>query len=77
MKRLLTLAVLSASAGLACADGSEAVVKVYSLDVADRIQTLELINVTAEKPVSAEAVELEPDLEAILAEAETLDTPAE
>ena len=75
MRKLLMFLGLSAFASLACAGGSEAVVKVYSLDVKDRIQTLELINVTAEKPVSDEAAALEAELEEILTEAETLEQP--
>jgi hypothetical protein len=52
MRTLIFIATV-AFAGMAWADS--AVVKVYSLDVKERIQTLELIDVTAEKPISEEA----------------------
>lgn len=60
-------------AGAAWADTTTAVVKVYSLDVKERIQNLELIDVTAEKPAGDQTAALEPDLESILAEVAALE----
>ena len=54
--RTLSLALLAAALGAAgSAWADTAVVKVYSLDVMERIQTLELIDVSAEKPVADDA----------------------
>ncbi len=64
--RTLIFAALCIVTGAVWADTTTAVVKVYSLDVKERIQNLELIDVTAEKPVDEQAAKLEPDLEAIL-----------
>ena len=69
--RTLIIATLLAIGGTAWAD--TAVVKVYSLDVMERIQTLELINVTAEKTVSADAEAPDADLQTILDDAEALE----
>ena len=69
--RTLLLGALFAIAGMAWADSS--VVKIYSLDVKERIQTLELIDVTAEKPVSEEAEAPDLELQAILNEVEELE----
>lgn len=71
--RTLIFAVLCALAGAAWADTTTAVVKVYSLDVKERIQTLELIDITAEKPADEQTPELEPDLQAILDEVAALE----
>lgn len=71
--RTLIFAALCTLAGAAWADSTTAVVKVYSLDVKERIQTLELIDVTAEKPVDEQAPGLTPDLEAILDEVAALE----
>jgi len=59
--------------GAVQADTTTAVVKVYSLDVKERIQNLELIDITAEKPVDDQAGALEPELEAILDEVAALE----
>jgi len=70
MKTLIS-ATLLALTGAAWADS--AVVKVYSLDVMERIQNLELINVTAEKTASGEAEEPDAELKAILDDVEALE----
>lgn len=75
--RTLTLVALLAAAGAAWADTTDATVKVYSLQVKERIQTLELIDVTAEKQPSDEAEPLTPALMAILEEAEALEITVE
>lgn len=72
MKTLIFAAAI-AFAGAAWADNGTSVVKVYSLDVKERIQTLELIDVTAEKPISEEAEPLDAELQAILDNAEALE----
>jgi len=72
MKTLIFVAAW-AFASLAWADNATTVVKVYSLDVKERIQTLELIDVTAEKTVSEEAVEPDTELQAILDDVEVLE----
>jgi hypothetical protein len=74
MRTLIFIATV-AFAGIAWADS--AVVKVYSLDVKERIQTLELIDVTAEKPISEEAEALDLELQAILDDAEALEEETE
>ena len=71
--RTLIFIAACALTGAAWADATESVVKVYSLDVMERVQNLELINVTAEKALSEEAAELDEELQAILDEAETLE----
>lgn len=75
--RTLTLVALLAAAGAAWADTTDATVKVYSLQVKERIQTLELIDVTAEKQPSDEAEPLTPALMAILEDAEALEITVE
>ena len=70
MRTLIAIAAM-ALAGTALADS--AVVKVYSLDVKERIQNLELIDVTAEKQASEDAEALDAELAAILDEAEALE----
>lgn len=71
-------AALCLFAAVAQADPQNAVVRVYSLDVQQRIQQLELIDVTAEKPAAAapeeEKVRLERDVLDILAEVEALES---
>lgn len=69
--RTLLFAAACLFTGAAFADS--AVVKVYSLDVKERVQNLELINVTAEKPASDEAEAPDAELQAILDEAAELD----
>jgi hypothetical protein len=71
--RTLMFIVACAVAGLAWADNSGTVVKVYSLDVKERIQTLELINVTVEKPASEEATKPDTELQAILDDVEAIE----
>ena len=66
MSKLIILAATLMAAG-AWAD--TATVKVYSLDVKERVQHLELIDVTAEKTAAADAEELDEALTAILNEA--------
>ena len=69
--RAIIFTALCFAAGWAMAD--QAVVKVYSLSVQERLESLELINVTAEKmPVQDEAP-LDEDLTAILREVEALE----
>lgn len=72
--RTLIFAALCTLSGALWADTTTAVVKVYSLDVKERIQNLELIDVTAEKPADPQAASLEPELEAILDEVAALET---
>lgn len=74
--RTLIFAVAIAVTGMAWADNT-AVVKVYSLDVQKRIQTLELIDVTAEKQISEEAEALDTELQAIIDDAEALEDDTE
>lgn len=72
MKTLIFLTACALT-GLAWADNATTVVKVYSLDVKERIQTLELIDVTAEKPVSEQAAAPDVELQAILDDVEALE----
>jgi len=76
MKTLIFITACALT-GLAWADNSTTVVKVYSLDVKERIQNLELIDVTVEKTVSEEVIELDADLKAILDDAEALEEETE
>ncbi len=69
----LTIALLCLAAGLGWAAPSDDVVKVHVLTVQERIQNLELINVTLEKKVSEDAEELDAELTAILEETENLE----
>lgn len=71
MKSLALCLLLVSS--YAAANGDDAVVRSSALAVKDRIQTLELINVTAERPVSEAAEPLDAELVALLAEIETLE----
>ncbi len=74
MRKLIILAATLTAAG-AWADA--ATVKVYSLDVKERVQNLELIDVTAEKSPAAEAEALEAELQAILDEAVAFEAATE
>lgn len=75
--RTLLFVAACALTGAAWADTSASVVKVYSLDVKERIQKLELINVTAEKKASEDAEALDEELQAILDDIETLEAEEE
>ena len=74
MRKLIILAT-SLLAASAWAD--TATVKVYSLDVKERVQNLELIDVTAEKETAADAEALDAELQDILDEAIALELQAE
>jgi hypothetical protein len=74
--RTLVCIVLCALSSVALAGDRVAVVRSYALEVKDRIQSLELINVTAEKPVSDQAQPLDPELAAVLAETESREATA-
>ena len=74
MRKLIILAVSLFAAG-AMAD--TATVKIYSLDVMERVQNLELIDVTAEKSPAADAEALDAELQAILDEAAAFETEEE
>ncbi len=63
------LIILAATLMAASAWADTATVKVYSLDVKERVQNLELIDVTAEKSPAADAEALDAELQAILDEA--------
>ena len=63
------LIILAATLMAASAWADTATVKVYSLDVKERVQNLELIDVTAEKSTAADAQALDAELQAILDEA--------
>lgn len=66
----LTGAALLA-AGSALAD--DAVVRTHSLEVKERLQYMERIDVTAEKPTSPDAEPLDDELLAILAEVDAVE----
>ncbi len=70
MRKLIVVAAVLL-AGSAWAD--TATVKVYSLDVKERVQNLELIDVTAEKSQAPDAETLDAELQAILEEAVELE----
>ncbi len=74
MNKLLTtlggLALLAA--GSAMADSGD-VVRTHSLEVKERLQVIERIDVTAEKPASPDAEPLDEELLAILEEAEQVE----
>ena len=73
--RAITFAALCFAAGWAMAD--QAVVKVYSLSVQERLENLELIDVSAEKsPVQHEAL-LDNELADILREVEAMEQAPE
>lgn len=59
------------AAGSALAD--DQAVRTHSLEVKERLQYIERIDVTAEKPRSADAEPLDDELLAILAEVETVE----
>ena len=69
--RTLVLAAGCLIAGLAAAD--EAVVRVYSLSVQERLETLELIDVTAEKTPAENDVSMDAELAEILSDVEALE----
>ncbi len=79
MRKLIILAAaLLAAAFLAkSAWADTATVKIYSLDVKERVQNLELIDVTAEKSAAADAEALDAELQAILDEAVALEDQEE
>lgn len=70
--KMLSLCLLLLSS-YAVANADDAVVKSSALAVKDRIQTLELINVTAQRPISETAEPLDAELEALLAEIAALE----
>ena len=70
MRKLIMVAAVLL-AGSAWADS--ATVKVYSLDVKERVQNLELIDVTAEKSAGADADTLDAELQEILEAAAALE----
>ena len=70
MRALLT-AACCLIAGIATAD--EAVVKVYSLSVQERLETLELIDVTAEKAPAETDAPMDAELAKILNEIEAIE----
>ena len=77
MKSLI-FAALCLAAGMAWADTTSEVVKVHTLTVKERIQNLELINVTVEKPASEQAEAIDAELQLILeetAELEKVESP--
>ncbi len=69
--RALIVAAGCLIAGMAAAD--EAVVKVYSLSVQERLETLELIDVTAEKAPAETDAPMDAELAEILSEVEALE----
>lgn len=69
--RALILTASCLIAGLAMAD--EAVVRVYSLSVQERLETLELIDVTAEKAPAENDVAMDAELAEILKDVEALE----
>lgn len=74
MKKLF---ILAASLLAVSAWADTATVKIYSMDVKERVQNLELIDVTAEKSTAAEAEALDAELQAILDEAEAFEAEEE
>ena len=76
MRTLLLVAACAVTgAAWASANDQGPVVKLHSLEVKERIQSLELINVTARKPVSRHADRPDAELQAILDDVKTLETP--
>ncbi len=69
--RAIIFASLCLAAGWAMAD--QAVVKVYSLSVQERLENLELIDVTAEKTPVPDEAPLDDELADILREVEALE----
>jgi hypothetical protein len=70
MKTLLSTCTGAALLAIAAASvASDPVVRTHSLEVAERLQYLELINVTSEKPANPHAEALDEELLAILEEA--------
>ena len=73
--RAALFAALCIAAGWAMAD--QAVVKVYSLSVQERLENLELIDITAEKTPVQDEVPLEQELADILRDVEDLEKSLE
>ncbi len=73
--RAIIFTALCIAAGWAMAD--QAVVKVYSLSVQERLENLELIDVTAEKAPVQDETPLDRELEDILREVEALEQTLE
>jgi len=73
--RLITIAALCLACGMASADSND-VVQVHTMDVKERMQNLELINVTAEKTADDDVAALEASLQAIIDEAEAAENTA-
>jgi hypothetical protein len=78
MKRLIPAlagaALLAAGAG---ASADDAVVRTHSLEVKERLQYLERIDVTSEKPANPDAEPLDAELLIILEEVEALEAEAQ
>jgi hypothetical protein len=72
MKTLLCIAAC-AIASIAWAGDEDPLVKTYSLQVKERVQKLELINVTARQAVSTKADQPDAELQAILDDIEALE----
>ena len=70
MKATVTMLGLVLSASAFAGDQN---VQVASLQVQERLQSIELINVTAEKPVNPDAEGPDAELAAILAEVDALE----
>jgi hypothetical protein len=71
MRRLLlTCSGAALLATAAVAGANDPVVRTHSLEVKERLQYLELINVTSEKPANPQAEALDEELLAILDEAD-------
>ena len=73
MKKLIVLAALVLS-GAAFASNDANVVQTQSLEVKERLQTIELINVTAEKAQVEDAEPVSEIVNEILEEAERVET---
>ena len=70
--RFLAIVAICFAAGAAFADANDTV-KVYTLSVKERMQNLELINVTAEKAAAEDAEPLDEELLQLLEEIEALE----
>jgi len=73
--RFITIAALCLACGIASANSND-VVQVHTMAVKERMQNLELINVTAEKPADDDLEALEASLQAIIDEAEAAEQSA-
>ena len=76
MKRLCLALAALVFAGAGSVLANDAVVRTHTLEVKERLQHLELIEVTAEKPANPNAEPLEEELQAILEEAERAERAA-